>query len=124
MEKGLLNAKQEKVIAEIVIAVIPTFKRKWLNSVVNFIIRWGVKLLDNHLFEKMNPGWKTDIIPIIDKIIEKEYEEARMYVTDLLNKRIDVKGMDEPTELEAFDNATKTFLIWSRYFIEQKRKAA
>ena len=124
MEKGLLTKKQEKVVAEIVIAVIPPMKRKWINSVIQFAVRRGVSLLDNHLFEKLNPGWKTDIVPVLNEIIEGRYEQARMYVTDLLNKRIDIKDMDEPTEMEAFDNGTKTFLIWSRYFIEQKRKAA
>lgn len=124
MEKGLLTKKQEKVVAEIVIAVIPPMKRKWINSVIHFVVRWGVSLLDNQLFEKLNPGWKADIVPVLNEIIEGRYEQARMYVTDLLNKRIDIKDMDEPTEMEAFDNGTKTFLIWSRYFIDKKRKAA
>ena len=124
MEKGLLTKKQEKVVAEIVIAVIPPMKRKWINSVIHFAVRRGVSLLDNQLFEKLNPGWKADIVPVLNEIIEGQYEQARMYVTDLLNKRIDIKDMDEPTELEAFDNGTKTFLIWSRYFIDKKRKEA
>jgi hypothetical protein len=107
---GLFTPAQERIIID---AVKTFIKPK--NKFLGWIQLQGVKYL-------IKGEWKTDIIPVIDTIYEKRYETARQLITDLLNKKINIKNISEETELRLFDSITRFIAAILDYFITTKIK--
>lgn len=110
-ELGLLTKDEENFLIDLICSKI-TFKNRWLKMFKRTIVKKIILYADNTEAEKINASWKAELKPIIKAAIEKRYEDVRLYVNDLLNKKIDIKKIDEATELEAFDLSTKTIAIW------------
>ena len=84
-----------------------------------FVIR-GV---DNRFADRINPAWKTPLIPIIDRALEGEVEQTRQLVTDMMNSKIDIPGGQEDIELMMFDGFTRFAAAAVAWYIERKRAA-
>jgi len=118
---GIFTPTQEKVVTEALKTFIKP-KNKFWGWVQSFGIKWLIKGVDNFGLDRIKGEWKTDLIPIIDAIWEKRYETARQMITDLLNKRIDFKNVDEETELRWFDSLTRFIAASLDHFIITKIK--
>lgn len=108
--KGILTKQQELFLSK-AIADKLNFSNALLNRFKLRIARMIIRAADNYGLDRINSGWKEDIIPIVDAAIKGEKDTVRLLVNDLLNKRIDIKGMDEGRELELFDSLTKSLAI-------------
>lgn len=118
---GLFTPTQEKIVTDALKAFVKP-KNKFWGWVQAFGLKYLIKGIDNFGFDRIRGEWKTDLIPIIDAIWEKRYEQARQMITDLLNKRIDFKNIDEETELRFFDSLTRFVATALDYFIITKIK--
>ena len=118
---GLFTPKQEKIVIEAMKTFVKP-KNKFLGWIQAFGIKYLIKGIDNFGLDRIRGQWKTDLIPIIDAIWEKKYEQARQMITDLLNKKIDFKNVDEETELRWFDALTRFIAASLDYFIVTKVK--
>jgi len=63
------------------------------------------------------------LIPIIDRALEGDIEETRRPVTDLVNKKIDITGIQEEVELMMFDGFTLFAVAAGAWNIERKKAA-
>ena len=117
---GLFTPKQEKFIANALKEFIKpkNFFYKWL---IKFGVKMLVKGIDNFGLDKIGQSWKNDLIPIVDAAMEGRLHDVRGYVTDLLNKRIDIKFLDDYQELMLFDSLTKTIALAIDYYVQKKR---
>jgi len=113
---GIFTPEQEKFIIE-VLRVLIKDKNKFLSWIKIYALKWIVKGVDNLGLDRIKNEWKNDLIPIVDAGINKEYEKVRQLTTDLLNKRIDFKNIDEETELRFFDSLTKFIATTIDYFV-------
>jgi len=118
---GLFTPQQEQVVTEAMKTFIKP-KNKFLGWIQAFGIKYLIKGIDNFGLDRIRGQWKTDLIPIIDAIWEKKYEQARQMITDLLNKKIDFKNVSEETELRWFDSLTRFIAASLDYFIVTKIK--
>ena len=118
---GLFTPKQEKIVIEAMKTFVKP-KNKFLGWIQAFGIKYLIKGIDNFGLDRIRGQWKTDLIPIIDAIWEKRYETARQMITDLLNKRIDFKNVNEETELRWFDSLTRFITASLDHFIVTKIK--
>jgi len=118
---GLFTPKQEKIVIEAMKTFVKP-KNKFLGWIQAFGIKYLIKGIDNFGLDRIKRQWKTDLIPIIDAIWEKRYETARQMITDLLNKRIDFKNVNEETELRWFDSLTRFITASLDHFIVTKIK--
>ena len=116
---GIFTPQQEKVITEAMKVFIKP-KNKFWGWIQAFGIKYLIKGIDNFGLDRIRGQWKTDLIPIIDAIWEKRYEQARQMITDLLNKRIDFRNIDEEIELRFFDSLTRFIATVLDYFIVTK----
>jgi hypothetical protein len=102
-------------------------ERIWKSLKDNAFYRWlitvGLKVfisgIDNFGLDKIGQTWKTDLIPIVDAAMEGRVHDVRGYVTDLLNKRIDIKFLDNNQELMLFDSLTKTIALAIDYYVQK-----
>jgi hypothetical protein len=118
---GLFTPQQEQVVTD----ALKTFvkpKNKFLGWIQAFGLKYLIKGIDNFGLDRIGGEWKRDLIPIIDVIWEKKYEQARQMITDLLNKRIDFRNTDEEWELRFFDSITRTIATALDYLIVTKVK--
>ncbi len=63
------------------------------------------------------------MIPIIDRALEGDVEQTRQLVTDLINTRIDIPGVQEEIELMMFDGFTRFADAAVAWYLEMKRVA-
>jgi hypothetical protein len=116
---GLFTPEQEKFLVN---ALKEFIKNK--NSFYRWLITVGLKVfisgIDNFGLDKIGQTWKTDLIPIVDAAMEGRVHDVRGYVTDLLNKRIDIKFLDDYQELMLFDSLTKTIALAIDYYVQKK----
>lgn len=117
---GLFTPEQEKFLVN---ALKEFIKNK--NSFYRWLITVGLKVfisgIDNFGLDKIGQTWKNDLIPIVDAAMEGRVHDVRGYVTDLLNKRIDIKFLDNNQELMLFDSLTKTIALAIDYYVQKKR---
>lgn len=116
---GLFTLEQENFITDVLLKFT-----KAKNAFVGFIIRYGVKFLikgiDNFALDKIRQDWKKQLIPIIDAAIAGKAETVRGLTTDMLNSRIDIKGLDEEQELRLFDALTRFIAIAIDYYVQKQ----
>jgi hypothetical protein len=55
--------------------------------------------------------------------LEGDIEEPRRLVTDLINQKIDIAGIQEDVELMMFDVFTRFATVAVAWFLERKRAA-
>lgn len=79
--------------------------------------------MDNRFADRIHPEWKTPLIPILDKALEGDIEETRRLVTDLINQKIDIPGIQEDVELMMFDGFTRFAVAAVAWYLERKRAA-
>ncbi len=72
---------------------------------------------------RINPGWKTPLIPIVDKALTGDIEQTRRLATDLMNSKIDIPGVQEDIELMMFDGFTRFAAAAVAWYIERKNAA-
>ena len=120
MEKGIFDKTLENLIIDFLCSKVK-FKVKFLEFIKRPAITLFVRYADNSGIDRLPEEIKNDIKPILAAIIEKRYEDARLYLVDLMNKKIDVKKMSEPDEIEMFDYGTKFLSIWLKFLIENKK---
>jgi hypothetical protein len=115
---GLFTPEQEKFLVN---ALKEFIKNK--NAFYRWLITVGLKVfisgIDNFGLDKIGQTWKTDLIPIVDAAMEGRVHDVRGYVTDLLNKRIDIKFLDNNQELMLFDSLTKTIALAIDYYVQK-----
>jgi len=106
MEKGLLTKEKEKSLIDFICSKI-VFKNKWVERFKRPVVSAAIHYGDNSGLDHIPEQWKKDLMPIIDLIIAKDYEGARLYVNDFANKLIDLKKVSELNELELIDSSTR-----------------
>lgn len=119
---GIFTPEQEKFIIE-VLRVLIKDKNKFLSWIKIYALKWIVKGVDNLGLDRIKNEWKNDLIPIVDAGINKEYEKVRQLVVDLLNEKIDFKGLDAEQELMLFDGLTRFLAAAIDYFVQKKLAA-
>jgi hypothetical protein len=82
-----------------------------------------VRGVDNCFVDKVHTVWKTPLIPIIDSALAGDIEETRRLVTDLMNDKIDIPGIQEEVELMMFDGFTRFAAAAVAWFLERKKVA-
>lgn len=116
---GLFTPQQEKFLVN---ALKEFIKNK--NAFYRWLITVGLKVfisgVDNFGLDRIGQNWKNDLIPVVDAAMEGRVHDVRLYVTDLLNKRIDVKFMDEAQELMLFDSLTQTLALAIDFYVQKK----
>jgi hypothetical protein len=119
---GIFTPEQEKFITEVLRSFIKD-KNKFMSWIKFFALKWIIKGVDNLGLDRIRNEWKSDLIPIVDAGMNKEYEKVRQLTTDLLNKKIDFKDINEETELRLFDSLTR-FIAAAIDFFTQKQRIA
>ena len=109
-ERGIFTKKHEGFIADLLADKIH-FKNAILEKFKKRIFRFAIRMIDNFGFDRLKEAWKQELLPIVDAAVDGNVEKVRLYVNDLLNKKIDLPNMDEGRELELIDHQTKTFAI-------------
>lgn len=116
---GVFTPEQETLIIE---AIGQHVKLK--NKLYTRLAKFGVKILirgvDNFGLDKIQQKWKDELIPLIDAAIKGEKEKVRGLTTDLLNKKIDIKRLDDEQELILFDLITKSVALSIDIFVQKK----
>jgi hypothetical protein len=79
--------------------------------------------VDNRFADKVHPAWKTPLIPIIDSGLAGDIEETHRLVTDLINQKIDIPGIQEEIEMMMFDGFTRFAAAPVARFLERKKAA-
>ena len=118
---GVFTPQQEQVVTDALKAFVKP-KNKFLGWIQAFGLKYLIKGIDNFGFDRIRGEWKRDLIPIIDAIWEKRYEQARQMITDLLNNRIDFRNIDEELELRFFDSLTRFIATALDYLVVTKIK--
>jgi hypothetical protein len=119
---GIFTPEQEKFITEVLKSFIKD-KNKFMSWIKFFALKWIIKGVDNLGLDRIRNEWKSDLIPIVDAGMNKEYEKVRQLTTDLLNKKIDFKDINEETELRLFDSLTRFIAAAIDFFIQKQRIA-
>lgn len=119
MEKGIFEKKVENLIIGFLCDKI-NFRNRFLQMIKKPAITMMVKYGDNSFIDNLPEEYKTELRRIISLVSVGEYNQARGFITDFLNKKIQIKGMNEPDELEMFDHSTKLILIWLGYALKKE----
>jgi hypothetical protein len=120
--EGFLTPEQEKLLAEALDEFLK-FKNAIMEKFDGPVALIVIKGVDNRLADRITPVWKTPLIPIIDKALEGDIEETRKLVTDLVNEKIDIPGIQEEVELMMFDGFTRFAAAAVAWFLERRRAA-
>ncbi len=119
---GLFTPQQEKFLVN---ALKEFIKNK--NAFYRWLITVGLKVfisgVDNFGLDRIGQKWKNDLIPIVDSAMEGRAHDVRGYVTDLVNKKVDIKFLDDNQELVFFDSLTKTLGLALDYYVQKKLAA-
>jgi len=118
----VLTPEQEKLLAEALDEFLK-FKNSIVEKFDGPVALIVVRGVDNRFADKVNPAWKTPLIPIIDSALAGDIEETRRLVTDLINQKIDIPGIQEDVELMMFDGFTRFAAAAVAWFLERKRAA-
>lgn len=119
---GFLNPEQEKLLAEAVDEFLK-FKNAIMEKVDGPVALFVIRGVDNRFSERVSPAWKTPLIPIIDRALQGDVEQTRQLVTDMMNSKIDIPGVQEEIELMMFDGFTRFAAAAVAWYIERKRAA-
>ena len=119
---GFLMPEQEKLLAQALDAFL-RFKNGAMEKVDGPVALIVIRGVDNRFGERISPAWKTPLIPIIDAALSGKEETVRQLTTDLMNRKIDIPGVDEEIELMMFDGFTR-FAAAAVAWYAEKRKVA
>jgi len=117
---GVFTPQQEKFLVKAISEFIKT-KNKFWGWLAGYGLKLVIKGVDNFGLDRIGLEWKKDLIPIVDAAMTGRYEDVRTFVTDLLNKKIDLDFADEETELRWFDSLTKFFAASIDFFVQRKK---
>ena len=120
--KGIFTPEQEDFIVNALKEVIKV-NNPFFNMFKGFALKMIVKGADDIGLDKIEPSWKEKLIPIVDAAMNKEYEKVRQLVVDLLNEKIDFKGLDAEQQLMLFDGLTRFLAAAIDYFVQKKLAA-
>ena len=120
--KGFLTPEQEELLAKALDEFLK-FKNAIIEKFDGPVALIVIKGVDNRFADRINPEWKTPLIPVIDKALEGDVEETRRLVTDLINQKIDIPGIQEDIELMMFDGFTRFAAAAVAWYLERKRAA-
>jgi len=120
--KGFLTPEQEELLAKALDEFLK-FKNAIIEKFDGPVALIVIKGVDNRFADRINPEWKTPLIPVIDKALEGDVEETRRLVTDLINQKIDIPGIQEDIELMMFDGFTRFAAAAVAWYLERKKAA-
>lgn len=122
--KGLLLPDQEDFVSDILLGMLKP-KNKFVALALKMFGRKPVRLLDDQILDKISVTWKSPLISIVDAIISQDYSLAEKKIADLMNKKLDVPGLNEEVEQQLMESSVKFIASALKYFIaEQKKKLA
>jgi hypothetical protein len=119
---GFLTPEQEKLLADALDEFLK-FKNPIIEKFDGPVALIVVRGVDNRFADKVNPVWKTPLIPIIDCALAGDIEETRRLVTDLINQKIDIPCIQEDVELMMFDGFTRFAAAAVAWFLKRKKAA-
>ncbi len=119
---GFLTPEQEKLLAQALDEFLK-FKNAIAEKFDGPVAMVVIKGVDNRFADRINPAWRTPLIPIIDKALEGDVESTRRLVTDLMNEKIDIPGVREEIELMMFDGFTRFAAAAVAWYLERKGAA-
>ena len=97
MEKGILSAKLEGILANKLDELVK-LKGVW-ESVDGLAFKIVITTIDNNLADKIPEPQKTDIRELLTEILEeKDYDSACQKAADMIDRLIDIPGLDDATE--------------------------
>lgn len=118
--EGLFTEAHEDFLA-VVLDEFFKFKNPIFEQFDKMAFKTLIRVGDDSGLDKIDPSWKDRLIPIIDAALDNRIEDVRLYLTDLMNEKIDIPKIDEEQELLLFDAFTK-FLAAAIDFYVQKMK--
>ncbi len=119
---GFLTPEQEKLLAEALDEFLK-FKNAIMEKMDGPVALVVIRGVDNRFADRIHHEWKTPLFPILDKALEGDIEETRRLVTDLINQKIDIPGIQEDVELMMFDGFTRFAAAAVAWYLERKRAA-
>ena len=97
MEKGILSAKLEGILAEELDKVVK-LKGIW-EAIDGTAFKIVITTIDNNLADKIPEPHKTEIRDLLTKILEeKDYQAACDQAGEMFDRLIDIPGLDDDTE--------------------------
>jgi len=119
---GFLTPDQEKLLAEALDEFLK-FRNAIMEKMDGPVALLVIRGVDNRFADRINPEWKTPLIPIIDRALAGDIEQTRQLVTDMMNNKIDIPGVQEDIELMMFDGFTRFAAAAVAWYMERKRAA-
>lgn len=96
-EKGILTAKLEGILADKLDELVK-LKGIW-ESVDGIAFKIVITTIDNNVAEKIPEPYKTEVRDLLTEILdEKDYAAACDKAADMIDKLIDIPGLDDDTE--------------------------
>ena len=117
--EGLLTKEQEDFIVDLIYDKVNVdnwffklFKRPIITKVVRAVDDWGLDYIPD--------TWKQELRPIVTDGMNKDWAGVQTKVDELINKEIDLKGIDEAQEAKMIELTTKTIAAWVGYLMMKK----
>ena len=100
--KGILDDEMEKIVAtEFKLMIKP--KNKIVGIAINFGIGQLVPAVDDNFADRIPEPYKAEIHDILREIlVETDYKEAGEKCGDLVDRLVDIPGIDDPEEALIF----------------------
>ncbi len=117
-----LTPEQEKLLVE-ALSEFLKFNNAIMEKFDGPVALIFIRGVDNRFADRIKPAWETPLIPIINKALEGDIEETRRLVTDLMNDKIDIPGIQEDVELMMFDGFTR-FAAAASVMVPGKKKGS
>lgn len=100
--KGLLKKEQERFIAGLLADTIK-FRNILLERLKRPVFRLIISTVDNNLADRIADDWQSPLIPIVDAAMEGRWFKAGEMAARLINKKVDIPGIDEASEQAIFN---------------------
>jgi hypothetical protein len=101
--KGIWNEKQEKFLAKVLDKI---YKGKGILELIDgYLAKVIVSLVDDNALDKLPKDLKPKLTELTDLAIAEDIEGCEKLGAEILNKRIDIPGLEEDTEYVLFEGA-------------------
>lgn len=118
--KGILTKEQEKFYAERIDDMI---KAKGLLEIVDGpASKVIITSVDDSLLDRLPEAMKEDLSGLAQAGIDNDVELAEKMVTNVINGRIDIPGIDEETESLLFAGVVNIVVASMKYWVEHRKE--
>lgn len=117
--KGLLTKEQQKFFANLLADKIK-FRNAILERLKKAAFMLIISVVDDNLADKIPEDWQNPIQPMIDAAMDGRWETAGELAAELINKKVDIPGIDEEREFGIFNGVIQLIIgaVVSRAAVE------